>query len=84
MKKIFFLVSFIAVIFASSTLAKMVETKQDWEQEAKNIPLENRKLENFEEPKSTKKFYYPEAKYVFEKYNANPGQREFNIEAHVF
>ena len=80
MKKIFFLVSFIAVIFASSTLAKMVETKQDWEQEAKNIPLENRKLENFEEPKSTKKFYYPEAKYVFEKYNANPGQREFNIE----
>ncbi len=80
MKKIFFLVSFIAVIFASSALAKMVETKQDWEQEAKNIPLENRKLENFEEPKSTKKFYYPEAKYVFEKYNANPGQREFNIE----
>ncbi len=80
MKKISFILFFLLAVFFNSSSAKMVETRQDWEQEAKNIPLEQRKLDDFEEPKSTKKFYYPKTKYVFEKYNANPGQREFNIE----
>lgn len=65
---------------AKQTPPKMVETKQDWEQEAKNIPLEQRKLEDYKEPESTKKFYYPKPKYVFEKYNSSPGKREINID----
>ena len=54
----------------------MVETKQDWEIEAKNVPLADRKLEPEELPKSDKKNYFPEAHYVFERYNYPAGKRD--------
>ncbi len=60
--------------------AKMVETKQEWLIEAADVPLSERKVEIKEEPKSDKKFYYPELRYVFDKYNYLPGKREINIE----
>lgn len=60
--------------------AKMPETKQEWLIEAQNIPLEDRKLEIIEPPKSDKKHYYPDVKYTFEKYNYPQGKRDFNIE----
>lgn len=59
---------------------KMPETKQEWLIEAKNVPLEERKLEIVEPPKSDKKNYYPEPKYKFEKYNYPQGKRDLNIE----
>jgi len=59
---------------------KMVETKQDWEKEAQNVNLEQRKLNDFQPPKSDKKHYYPEIKYVFERYNYPAGSREVNID----
>lgn len=59
---------------------KMVETKQDWEKEAQNVNLEQRKLKDYTPPKSDKKHYYPEPKYVFERYNYPAGSREINIE----
>ena len=58
---------------------KMVETKQDWEYEAQNIPLSDRELKEVEAPKTDKKNYYPEAHYVFEKYNYPPGTRNYDI-----
>lgn len=60
--------------------AKMVETKQEWEIEAQNIPLNLRELPKYEEPKTDKTFYYPRPHYIFEKYNYPPGSREVNIQ----
>ena len=59
---------------------KMVETKQEWEKESQNVNLEQRKLKDFEPPKSDKKHYYPEIKYAFERYNYPAGSREVNID----
>lgn len=59
---------------------KMPETKQQWLQEAQSVPLEERKLEVVEPPKSDKKYYYPDIHYVFEKYNYPQGKKELNIE----
>lgn len=59
---------------------KMVETKQEWEIEAKNVPLSERNNETIEEEKSTKKYYQPTPHYVFEKYNYPQGKRQLNIE----
>ena len=59
---------------------KMVETKQEWEIEAQNIPInERKKTETIKSPESDKKNYYPERHYIFEKYNYPVGTREVNI-----
>jgi len=58
---------------------KMVETKQDWEIEAENIPLSERKLDPEELPKTDKKNYFPQPHYVFELYNNPPGARNYDI-----
>jgi len=59
---------------------KMVETRQQWEAEAQNVPLEQRKLEDKKPEIDTKKFNIPETKYTFEAYNYPQGTREINIE----
>lgn len=59
---------------------KMVETREEWLIEATDIPLSERDIQTQEEPKSDKKFYYPEIRYIFDKYNYPPGKRELNIE----
>ena len=61
------------------TVPKMVETKQEYEIEAQNVPLKDRKLEVQQEPESDKKNYYPKPHYVFERYNYPPGQRGYDI-----
>lgn len=58
---------------------KMVETKQEWEQSAQNVPLKDRKIEHTQEPQSDKKNYYPQAHYVFERYNYPAGKRSYDI-----
>jgi hypothetical protein len=63
----------------NAEIQKMVETKEEWEQEAKNVPLSERKLKQQEEPKTDKKYYFPKAHYVFERYNYPPGSREYDI-----
>ncbi len=60
--------------------AKMVETKQEWEVEAQNIPLSEREENTYQDPKSTKKFYQPTPHYIFQKYNYPQGKRQLNIE----
>ena len=59
---------------------KMPETKQEWDIEAKNIPLEEREIKE-EKQEIDKKFYTPETKYVFEAYNYPQGTRELNFES---
>ncbi len=59
--------------------AKMVETKQEWEEQSVNVPLEQRKIIKQVEEKDPKKFIIPEFKYVFEKYNYPQGKRELNV-----
>jgi len=61
-------------------IQRMVETKAEWEKEAQNVPLEQRHIKDFTPPQSTKKFYYPEMKYTFARYNYPAGSRELNIE----
>lgn len=58
---------------------KMVETKQDWEIEAQNIPLADREIKPAEVPKSDKKNYYPDPHYVFERYNYPAGKRNYDL-----
>ena len=41
---------------------KMVETVEEWENEAQDIPIEEREIKPRELPKTDKKFYYPEIK----------------------
>ena len=57
---------------------KMVETVEEWQKEAQNIPLEERKLESGSDIKLDKNA--PKLKYVFEKYNYPQGKRDLNIE----
>ena len=65
---------------------KMVETKQEWEIEAQNVPLEDRELDKInpptkEEKKAEKKKpKMPDLRYTFERYNYPQGKRELNIE----
>lgn len=59
---------------------KMVETKQEWEIQAENVPLSQREETSYQEPKSTKKYYQPTPHYKFEKYNYPQGSRQLNIE----
>ena len=61
------------------TIPKMVETKEEYEIQAQNVPLQDRKLEPRQEPKTDKKNYYPEPHYVFERYNYPAGQRGYDI-----
>ena len=61
------------------TVPKMVETKEEYEIQAQNVPLEDRKPEIQQEPRSDKKNYYPTPHYVFERYNYPPGQRGYDI-----
>ncbi len=58
---------------------KMVETKQEWEVKAQNVPLGDRELEKKDEPKTDKKNYYPAPHYVFELYNYPAGKRNYDI-----
>ena len=58
----------------------MVETRQEWETEAQNVPLSERKIEKQKEEVDPKKYFIPEFKYVFERYNYPQGTRELNIE----
>lgn len=57
---------------------KMIETREQWEKEALNIPLEERKLEDKKPEIDTKKFNMPEPKYTFEAYNFPQGSRELD------
>ncbi len=59
---------------------KMPQTKEQWLEEAKNIPLKDRVLDPFKEPQTDKENYYPTPRYGFEKYNYPQGKRELNIE----
>lgn len=59
---------------------RMVETVQEWLDTAENIPLDQRKLDKKEKPKSTKRYYYPTPRYIFEKYNYPQGHRELSLE----
>ena len=58
---------------------KMVETKQEWEIKAQDIPLGDRELEVQKPPETDKKNYYPKPHYTFELYNYPPGQRGYDI-----
>ena len=58
---------------------KMVETKEEYEIQAQNVPLKDRVLEIQQAPKTDKKNYYPEIHYVFERYNYPPGSRSYDI-----
>ncbi len=93
MKKIFLLLLFFCTIIQINPCAaflfkkkqkekipRMVETKQEWLEESKNVPLKDREIKEEKEPIDEKKFYMPEAKYGFEKYNYPQGTREVNIE----
>ncbi len=60
---------------------RMVETRDEYDIKATNIPLEERVLPNYSEPVSTKTYYYPPSHYVFEKFNYPQGKREVNIES---
>ena len=59
---------------------KMPETKEEWEIEAQNIPLEERKIEQKVQEFDTKKYNVPDIKYAFVKYNYPQGTRGVNIE----
>ncbi|MBQ9149965.1 hypothetical protein IJX73_03440 [bacterium] len=62
---------------------KMVETRQEWEIEAQNIPIEERDFEkqNVQQDEADKKKpKMPELRYTFERYNYPQGKRELNIE----
>lgn len=63
-------------------IVKMVETKQEWDIQAQNIPLSERDLTKKEELKDNKneKIKMPNLRYTFEKYNYPQGMRELNIE----
>lgn len=63
-------------------VVKMVETKQQWDIEAQNVPLIERDLNKKEETtdKKTEKIKMPDLRYTFEKYNYPQGKRELNIE----
>lgn len=59
---------------------KMVETKEEWEIQSLNVPLEERKLEEYKAPVSIKKYHVPEINFVFEKYNYPQGTRTLDIQ----
>lgn len=63
-------------------IVKMVETKQEWDIQAQNIPLSERDLTQKEELENNKneKIKMPNLRYTFEKYNYPQGMRELNIE----
>lgn len=59
---------------------KMVETLEEWQKEAQNVPLEERKIKEEKPQIDAKKYYVPELKYTFEAYNYPQGKRELNFE----
>ena len=59
---------------------KMVETVEEWKNEAQNVPLLDRNIEEKKSEIDTKKYYVPELKYSFEAYNYPQGKRELNFE----
>ncbi len=61
------------------TYPKMVETVEQWREESKDIPIEQRKNYKKDEPQD-KKYYVPNPTYRFERYNYPQGTRELNIE----
>lgn len=58
---------------------RMVETVDEWEEKSQNVPVEEREHIDFKQPESTKTYYFPQAKYRFEKYNYPAGSKESNI-----
>ena len=58
---------------------KMVQTREEWEEKAKNINLEEREVPQYQRPedKDFKPKSPPSKKFV--KYNVNPGSREADI-----
>ena len=59
---------------------KMVETYEEWENEAQNIPLEDREIKEEKQEIDTKKYHVPPLKYTFQAYNYPQGKREYNLE----
>jgi len=57
----------------------MVETKEEWEIQAQNVPLADREVKREEAPKTDKKNYYPKPHYTFIRYNYPAGQRDYDI-----
>ncbi len=58
---------------------KMPETKQEWEEKAQNVFLEERKLDPYKNPESDKNTIFPLSHFTFELYNNPPGTRKLNI-----
>ena len=58
---------------------KMVQTKEEWEEKAQNVKLEERKIPDYQRPqdKDFKPKTAPSTKFA--KYNVNPGEREVDI-----
>lgn len=58
---------------------KMVQTKEEWEEKAKNVKLEEREIPNYQRPqdKDFKPKTPPSTKFA--KYNVNAGEREVDI-----
>lgn len=72
----------------SKVKPKMVETKEEWEQKAVSVPLNERKEltdvyknELEKEQLKAKKYYTPKPHYTFELYNYPVGSREVDISA---
>ena len=59
---------------------KMVETVEEWKNEAQNIPLSERIIKEEKENIDAKKYYVPKLNYTFEAYNYPQGKRELNFE----
>lgn len=57
----------------------MVQTSQEWEIQAQNVPLNERELKDYVAPSSTKRNYIPRPTYVFERYNYPQGKRELDL-----
>ena len=58
---------------------KMVETVDDWLNEAQNIPLDMREKRKYEIKKGNRHVHVPKPVYQFKRYNYPAGSRETNL-----
>lgn len=58
---------------------RMVETEEEYKVQSQNVPVEQRQAETYKEPQTTKDYYYPKAKYRFERYNHPAGSKEADL-----
>ena len=91
MKKFFSLLILCLIIFSTPAHAcfkkkqkldqseKMVQTRQEWEEKAKNVNLENRKIEPYQKPKDDTHLPKDDPYKKFVKYNTPPGSAEVDL-----